>query len=230
MLPCFHALLFLDEFPMHFSLAVFMRTFGLFYVNGYPFVIVVWNVFLAMAPFGFFLLFSSYWRKTKFKKIGQKIWAAVIFLFWFVFLPNSAYLVVGSRHLLNFCPADSSNSICVPAAWEIMFFFIYSILGWVLFDIFLIQMRELLAKIFTARISRNLIYVFIPVVSWGVLFGLTERFNSWDLFIHPLLISQNLLRYLTNWEYFRNWLVFAIGYYILYFFGDYLFGKKIKQV
>ncbi len=217
------------SFTHFFSIKNIVDTFALFYVNDYPFLMMVWNLFLALIPFGLFLLFSSYWQKTKFKKSGQKIWAVIIFLFWFIFLPNAAYLVVGNRHLLNFCPADSPNSVCVPGTWQIMFFFVYSVLGWVLFTIYLVQMRELLAKIFNPKISRNLIYIFIPFVAWAVLLGLIERYNSWDIFINPLAISANLLSYFTDWDYFRNWLVFTAGYYILYIWGELLFRKKIKN-
>jgi uncharacterized membrane protein len=203
-----------------------MEQFGLYYVNGYPFLMMVWNLFLALVPFFIFLFFENYRRRNKLKKSSQKIILALIFLAWLIFLPNAAYLIVGNRHLFNFCPPESLNSVCTSNAWEIMYFFVYSVLGWALFYIYLMQMRESLAKIFNAKISRGLIYLIIPIVSWAVLLGLTERFNSWDLFIHPLPILQNLLKYLVSWEYFRNWLVFTAGYYILYFFGGYLFGKK----
>jgi uncharacterized membrane protein len=211
-----------------FTLRNIFNTFGLFYVNGYPFLMMVWNIILTMVPFVFFLLFAGYWKKTKFKKISHKIWAGLTFFFWLIFLPNAAYLIADIRHLINFCPIDSYVNVCVAGAWEIMFFFIYSVLGWVFFTIYLSQMRRLLAEIFNQRVAKIIIWAIIPLMSLGVLFGLTERFNSWDLFVHPLAISQYLLRYMTSWEYFRNWLVFTAGYYILYFFGSYLFTKKIK--
>jgi uncharacterized membrane protein len=223
MLLCSHA-----KMTNFFNLRNVFYTFGLFYVNDYPFLMMVWNIVLAMVPFGFFLLLSGYWRKTGFKKISQRILAGAVFFFWLIFLPNAAYLIADIRHLLNFCPADSYVNICVSGAWEIMFFFVYSVFGWVFFTIHLIQMRHLLEKILGQLRAKIIILSIIPVMSLGVLFGLTERFNSWDLFVHPLAISQYLLRYMTSWEYFRNWLAFTAGYYILYFFGNYLFTKKIK--
>jgi uncharacterized membrane protein len=190
---------------------------------------IVWNILLAMVPFAFFILFSNYWQKTKFKKIGQKIIAAVIFLFWFVFLPNAAYLITDTRHLLGYCPAHSSLDVCISNAWEIMFFFVYGAFGWVFFVIYLNQMRALLAKIFSQKIAKITTLATIPILALGVLFGLTERYNSWDFFIHPLAIYQNLLRYITNWDYFRNWLIFTAGYYVLYFFGTVIFRTKLMK-
>jgi uncharacterized membrane protein len=210
-----------------FSIRNIMDNFGLFYVNGHPFLMMVWNLFLAIVPFFIFLSLENYWRKTKLKTNWQKIIAAVVFFLWFIFLPNSAYLIVGIRHLLNFCPADLSDSICVFGAWEIMYFFVFSVIGWIFFIIFLKQMQVLLAKIFSPKISRRVILAIIPFVSLGVLLGLTERFNSWDIIYRPLAIWGNLLRYMTTWAYFRNFLVFTAGYYLLFFLGEYLFGKKV---
>lgn len=204
-----------------------MDNFGLFYVNGYPFLMIIWNVFLALIPFFLFLFLADSWRKTKFKKKSEKFLAIILFFIWFIFLPNSAYLIVGVRHLLDYCPPYSANSVCVSSAWEIMYFFILSIFGWIFFIIFLKQMRSLLAKIFSPKISQIAIFSMIPLISLGVVFGLTERFNSWDIFFNPLAIFQNLLRYMTEWQYFRNFLVFTAGYYVLYFLGDFLFKEKI---
>ncbi|HTW96470.1 MAG TPA: DUF1361 domain-containing protein [Candidatus Methylomirabilis sp.] len=214
------------SFTHFFNINNIFIHFGVFYVNGYPFVMMVWNVLLAMAPFPFFLLLSGYWKKTRFKKTGQKLWAVFLFALWFILLPNAAYLITDIRHLMNFCPAYSPSDVCVPGAWEIMFFFVYSILGWIVLVILLKQMKSLLAAIYNKKIAARSILVFIPLISLGVLLGLNERFNSWDVFIHPWLILWNLLRYFSVWGYFRNLVVFTAGFYLLYFLGDYLFKKK----
>jgi len=203
--------------------------FSLFYVNGYPFIMMVWNIILAMVPFVFFLLFSELWYKTRFKNLSDKILGAVIFFFWLIFLPNAPYLIADIRHLLNFCPVNSYLNVCVSGAWEIMFFFVYSVFGWAFLTIHLDQMGKILAEIFGRTASRALIIAIIPVMALGVLFGLTERFNSWDVFARPLAIFQYLLRYMTSWEYFRNLLAFTVGYYILYFFGTTIFKQKLAK-
>jgi Predicted membrane protein len=203
--------------------------FSPFSVNNYPFVMMVWNILLALAPFFIFLAFSQYWRETKFKKTKHKIFAAIIFFFWLIFLPNAPYLIADIRHLLDYCPENAPLNVCVSGAWEIMFFFVYSSFGWIFFVLYLNQMRALLAKIFNPRIAKIIIFAIIPLVALGVLYGLTERFNSWDFFAQPLAIFQNLLRYITSWQYFRNWLVFTAGYCILYLFGNLIFNKKIMR-
>jgi uncharacterized membrane protein len=217
------------NFTNFFSVKNIVELLNPFYVNNYPFIMIVWNILLAMVPFGFFIIFSAYWKKTKFLKIGQKILASLIFLLWFIFLPNALYLITDIRHLINFCPVSSPLNVCVNGAWEIMFFFIYGAFGWAFFVIYLNQMRDLLAKIFSKTTSKIIILAAIPILSLGVLFGLTERYNSWDFFLYPLAIFQNLLRYMSSWQYFRNWLVFTAGYYILYFFGTVIFKTKLAK-
>jgi uncharacterized membrane protein len=215
------------SFTHFFSIKNIVANFGLFYINDYPFIMLVWNIILAFIPFFLFLILRDYWRKTKFKGIQSKISAGFIFFLWFIFFPNAPYLIGGIRHLIAYCPADSPSSICVSGAWMIMPWFAYSSLGWVFFVILLWQMAGLAKEVFNRAVSRWFIFTTIPLASLGVLFGLTERYNSWDIFTHPLRILQNLLRYMTDWEYFKNWLIFTAGYYILYFFGEQLFNKKI---
>jgi Predicted membrane protein len=217
------------SFTHFFSIKNIVVMFSPFSVNNYPFVMMVWNILLALAPFFIFLAFSQYWRETKFKKTKHKIFAAIIFFFWLIFLPNAPYLIADIRHLLDYCPENAPLNVCVSGAWEIMFFFVYSSFGWIFFVLYLNQMRALLAKIFNPRIAKIIIFAIIPLVALGVLYGLTERFNSWDFFAQPLAIFQNLLRYITSWQYFRNWLVFTAGYCILYLFGNLIFNKKIMR-
>jgi uncharacterized membrane protein len=211
---------------MNYDIGKLAINLGPFYVNGYPVSMMIWNLFLAALPFLFFFLLDSYWKKTKFKTLGQKIGAVIIFFFWLIFLPNSAYLIVGIRHLIGFCPLSSPNSICVPGAWEIMVFFVHSVFGWIFFVIFLRLMEKFFAEVFSKKVSRYLLLIMIPLVSLGVLLGLTERYNSWDIFLRPLAISLNLLRYFSDWRYFWNFLIFTAGFYWLYFFGNFLFRKN----
>ena len=212
-----------------FTWKYIIANFGLFDVNNYPFVMVVWNIILAMVPYAFFLAFDNLWEKTRFKKVWQKICATIIFFFWFIFIPNSAYLIADVRHLVTYCPTNSYLSMCVSGSWQIMFFFVYSVFGWAFFVIFLRLMRDLLGRIFSRRTGEIFTFALIPVIALGVLFGLTERFNSWDIFIHPLAIFANLLRYMTSWLYFRNFLAFSAGLYVLYFFGNFLFKNEIVE-
>jgi len=198
-------------------------------VNDYPVFMVVWNLILLIIPFFIFSFLVKFYKKNKFKSSRSKITTLFLFLLWVLFIPNTAYIITDVRHLLDYCPVNSKSRVCPSSAWMIMFFFLYAIIGWVFFVIFLAKMRKFVKKVFGEMLGNIFIITIIPLVSLGVLIGLVDRFNSWDLFIRPLSIFENMLMYITNFYYLRNFLVFTLGFYLLYFIGDFLFKDKFKK-
>lgn len=211
---------FYDYYPAAGSLAV----------NHYQLATVVWNIFLVFLPLTFYLLLKSRWRRTGFKKISQKAAAVILFIFWLLFFPNAAYIITDIRHLLDYCPLDSPNKVCAANAWMIIFFFTYSSFGWAAFYYLLKLMSDLFNEIFKFK-RRSLDFfaaLIIPLTSLGVLVGLLNRFNSWDVFLFPLWLLKALAVYFSNINYFLDWLIFTLGLYLLYFAGDVIF-RKIKE-
>ncbi len=198
-------------------------------VNDYPILMVAWNLFLFLIPFFLFLLLKKLYLKSGFKKIYEKVTGLLLFFIWLLFVPNVPYVITDVRHLLNYCPIDSYLNVCTQNAWMIMFFFVYSIFGWIFFVLFLNQMKNLILKIFSKKISQLFIIIVIPSISLGVLLGLLNRFNSWYFFQNPLLIFRSMLMYITDINYFINFVGFTIGLYILYFIGNFLFRRKFKK-
>lgn len=194
-------------------------------INQYQLVTFVWNIFLALLPLAFYALLKSYWRRTGLIKLRQKAAAAVLFIFWLLFLPNAAYIITDVRHLLNYCPLDSPNKVCADNAWMIIIFFTYSCFGWVSFYFLLKSMSGLINRIFVKFRPYLFAALIIPAVSLGVLFGLLNRFNSWDVFLFPLWFSRVFTAYFLDIKYFTDWLIFTIFFYLLYFAGDVIFRK-----
>ena len=205
------------------------KYFAIMTINDYSILMVFWNLFLLFIPFLLFLFLVKLFRKNKFEKKSDKALGILLFVSWVLFMPNTAYLITDIRHLLDYCPLGSPFKVCVANAWMIMFFFIYSLSGWIFFVIFLSQMRNFTKSIFGARISLIFIVSIIPLMALGVLIGLVDRFNSWDIIVRPLVIFENMLVYITSFYYFRNFFIFTIGLYILYFLGDFLFKDKLKK-
>lgn len=209
---------FYDHYPALAELAV----------NRYQLITVVWNIFLVLLPWAFYLLLKSHWRRTGLRKFSQKAAAVVLFIFWLLFFPNAAYIITDVRHLLNYCPLDSPNKVCADNAWMIIFFFTYSSFGWVSFYYLLKSMSSLFNEVFN-RLSPNFFAVLvIPISSLGVLVGLLNRFNSWDIFLFPLWFLRVLAVYFSDINYFIDWFVFTIFLYLLYFAGEVIF-KKVKE-
>lgn len=197
-------------------------------INHYQLVTVVWNIFLALLPLAFYLFLKWYWLRTGLVKFKQKMAAVVLFLFWLVLFPNTAYIITDIRHLLNYCPLDSPNRVCPDNAWMIIVFFAYSCFGWVAFYYLLKLMSDLVHEIFSGLRPYFFAALIIPMTTLGVLLGLLNRFNSWDVFLSPLWLTQVFLVYFLDINYFIDWLVFTLGLYLLYFAGDVIF-RKVKK-
>jgi len=194
-------------------------------INDYQLITVIWNIFLALLPLVFYLYLRAYWHKTSLVKIKQKILAVVLFIIWLLLFPNTAYIITDIRHLLNYCPIDSLNEVCSDGVWMIPIFFTYSIFGWVSFYYILKLMSDLINKIFKSLRTYLPAVLIIPLTSLGVLLGLLNRFNSWDIFLYPAWLLKVSLVYFSDINYFLNWLVFTAFLYLLYFVGDHIFRE-----
>lgn len=197
-------------------------------INGYQLFTVVWNLFLTAIPLFVFLYLKKLWRAGRLRNSGQKVFGLILFFVWLIFLPNAAYIMTDARHLLNYCPAGSLDNVCPENAWMIMFFFAYSACGWVSFYYLLKLMVGLFEEIFNRLAAGCLLFFSIPLVSLGVLLGLLNRFNSWDIFFYPSNLLQAVSVYFSRPAYFIDWLFFTVFLYLLYFTGDAIF-RKVKS-
>ena len=197
-------------------------------INDFQLLTAVWNIFLVLIPLAIFWLLKKYWRRTRLVKFSQKSLALALFIFWLLFFPNTAYLITDVRHLLDYCPADSINQVCLPNAWMIMFFFAYAASGWAAFYYLLKLMSELIREIFSGPWPKVFIFSVIPLAALGVLLGLLNRFNSWDVFSYPILLVRVVWLYFSDLNYFFDWFIFTIFLGLLYFAGDVIF-KKVKS-
>lgn len=195
------------------------------FVNQYPVFGIFWNIFLLFIPFILYLFLFRFWQKNHFQKIGQKFIAFVAFCFWLLFIPNAAYIITDVRHISGYCDGISIYRVCPQNAWMIILFFIYGMIGWVAF-VYLVRQMGGLIKIFKGNFWYYFFVILvIPLSSLGVLLGLINRWNSWELFMNPLGIFGSIALYFTDYIYFRNFLVFTLGLYLLYFLGEKIFRK-----
>lgn len=198
-------------------------------INDYPLIVFFWNLFLLLIPYFLVFYLIKYWELTGFKKVYQKIIAFCVGFIWLIFIPNTAYIITDIRHINNSCFSNSVYMVCSENAWMIMFLFAYAVIGWVAFVFLLNQMKNFIGIIFDKKIAKIFINSVIPLIAWGVLLGLLNRWNSWEIFIYPLDFFSHALLYFTNLIYFTNWLIFTIFLYILYYGGNYLFRDHIRN-
>jgi uncharacterized membrane protein len=188
-------------------------------INNYQIVTIFWNLFLALLPFALGYILISYWRKTGLFTWYQKLGGFALWAIWLLFLPNAAYVITDVRHLLDYCPRDTQYRVCSENSWMPVFFFTYGLLGWIAFVYGLAQMKMFIAQATNRFLSHLYLIVIIPVIALGLLLGLVNRFNSWDLFMYPLELWQSIATYWTDSTSFTNLVILSILLYILYGIG-----------
>jgi len=192
-------------------------------IGDYQLATVFFNLFLILIPLAIYALLIRYWRRTRFIKPAQKILAGLAFFFWLIFIPNTAYVISEVRHLLNYCPTAAAFKVCEQGAWVILFFFTYATIGLISYYYLLAAMRRLIENIFGKKIAQVFVIAVIPTIALGMLLGLLNRWNSWELFIYPLDLFNTLITYISYPQNFYNWLIFSGFLYLFYFGGNYLF-------
>ncbi len=142
---------------------------------------LVWNLFLAWLPFLFAEL-AFRWRQRPLPFLG------VGFL-WFIFLPNSLYIVTDLMHLRPL-PA-------IPVWYDAFMIFSFALTGLLLGFLSLQRMHDLVAARFGAPLGWLFAANTLALSSFGIYIGRFLRWNSWDIFTNPgpLLadIARNLL-------------------------------------
>ena len=196
-------------------------------INGYPLAYIPWNLFLLIIPFFLFFSIVAYWKRTSGQRLFDKIVLAIMAIFWLLFLPNAAYVIVDVRHLNGFCPVSQLNN-CVDGSWMIMLFFTYAFLGWAALVYNIKLMRDFLAMIIGKFKADIFEIIIIPLISLGVLLGLIQRWNSWDIFTAPGAVISDALTYFYYWPFVKNLLIYSFFLYILYYGGSLMFKRRQK--
>lgn len=221
------------------SFDVFYRSFGNVAdvtFNGYPLIAVVWNIFLLGVSFLLMFLLEKVFKNNGFKTVYQKIKIFCLIFLWIIFFPNTAYIITDIRHIAGSCELNHYRA-CLAGVPVLTFFYLYSLIGVFSFIYFLEVMRKFLLKIFNAKKVDWFVNLLIPLSALGVLLGLIERWNSWQLFLAPQQILISAVSYFTDFFKFFVLLIFSLFLYILYYLGQYFFknypvvkgSKKSKQ-
>lgn len=198
-------------------------------VNGYPVLSLIWNVALLLLPLGLMIALERYYQQTKFRTLFQQLVAGFLGLFWLAFIPNAAYIITDVRHLTDpYCKMSFYYRVCNEQAWAIIVFFAYAVVGWFSLVWLVRRMRALLIKAQDRRTGDFFIIGLMPLVSLGVMLGLIERWNSWQILTSPRLIFVSSLSYFSDPVKFKNWLIFTIFLYLLYWAGDKLFVPNLS--
>lgn len=183
-------------------------------VNHYGLYWVVWNIFLALLPCWAVYFLSEHKALQK-----SRVAFALIFLFWLAMFPNTAYLFFMVRHLVNYCSDYDLYRVCQTGTWVVLFFFTYALIGVPTFYYALSKMTALLKKSWLPG-------VVLPLTSIGLMFGLYNRFNSWDLLLRPEELMKELFSFFTTPILLTDMLAFTLVLFLIYHATDFFWKLK----
>jgi uncharacterized membrane protein len=185
--------------PIKFRLTVFgllcgasLMSIALFRVRialsgSFDYIFLVWNLFLAWIPLGLAYTASTFVRKRKFILVNMPL-AAIL---WLVFFPNAPYILTDLQHL-------SHPRAGIPVWFDMLLINWFAWTGILLGVLSLFMMHDIVRRAF-GRISGWVFVIAVGALSGlGIYIGRFLRWNSWDLFFHPLERFAEFLYYASN--------------------------------
>ncbi len=142
---------------------------------------LVWNLFLASVP----LMFAVALELKCLTNSGRSIKAA-LFCGWLVFFPNAPYILTDFVHL---------KSRWHPQFWtELSGLLLFSWCGALAGFLSLYIVQRLIARRYGTAFGWMFIVCIAALTGVGIYLGRIERWNSWDVLIHPLEILADIAR------------------------------------
>lgn len=133
---------------------------------------LLWNLMLAWIPTAAALWFIPTGRSRR------PIVSILLLLVWFLFLPNTFYILSDFIHL------RATGDINV--LYDVVMLFSYASIGFGLGLISLGVMHSWFRRTFSKVVSATFIYSTIFLCSFAIYLGRYLRWNSWDIVTNPL--------------------------------------------
>ncbi|MCB9593292.1 MAG: DUF1361 domain-containing protein [Sandaracinaceae bacterium] len=149
------------------------------YSGRFVYGFLLWNLFLAWVPW--LLSLPVAWAIThRRRSVG-----IVALLAWVAFLPNAPYVITDFLHLTVRSP--------VPLWYDVLLLGTASITGLLAGAFSLRRVEESLDGRVHPWLLQAGVWVVILASGFGIYLGRFERWNSWDVLVHPMSLGQSLL-------------------------------------
>jgi len=194
--------------PMIGSALLFsVLTVGLIVVRGKIFkqrvyMPMLFNLFLAWIPLlsvGIALLLYL----ASVLNGGSLTWDTLVLLFiWFIFFPNSTYLITEFHHL-----KDEQGDI--PYWFDTIVILSLALCGLILGSFSLLLVHQMLLISLPAFVTWIIFIVYLFLSNIGIYIGRFMRFNSWDVLTHPLKLVAHVAQAFKERSSRRQLLLFS---------------------
>jgi uncharacterized membrane protein len=164
--------------------------------NSVRYGFMFWNLFLAAVP-----LLLAWWLVHRVRQDGWLKWPQMVLAAaWFVFLPNSFYLITDLIHLRSNFEADLLFDITVLMS------FILAGLAFGFASLYLVH-KELGKRLSDLR-AYGAVAVILLAASFAICLGRYTRWNTWDIILQPagLLfdVSDRLINPATHFQTYHT--------------------------
>lgn len=170
---------------------------------------MAWNLVLAILPL-IFLWWYGKTRNTAFKVISA--------LCWFLFLPNSIYVITDLIHTFRQFPrTDLLGQLILFMQYTV--FIVIGLLCF-LWGLYPFEKKLQSFKQFKKKNKELIIYIIVAlnmVFGFAMTLGRVERSNSWDVFFAPHDLARDVFHLLTTPEYLFLSIIFGLFANFFYF-------------
>lgn len=197
-------------FALTTSICVGMVAVRIQYASNATFIFLVWNIFLALIPYGISTLLVLYHEQIKRK------WLLILpFLLWLSVFPNAPYILTDLFHLR---PRPEA-----PFWYDLALILFFAWNGLMLGYASLIDIQHVISERFNIVIGWAVAIGSLILGSFGIYLGRFLRWNSWDVLSSPTGlfkdISDHVLNPMSHTQAYGVTIVFSVflvvGYLLL---------------
>jgi len=149
------------------------------------FIFLVWNIFLALIPYGISTILVLYNDRIK-----SHLVVIVAIFGWLVFFPNAPYILTDLFHL--------KKSPDVPYWYDLALILFFAWNGLMLGYASLIDIQFVLTRRFNALVGWMAAIASLILASFGIYVGRYMRWNSWDIVSSPGGLFMDITEQLVN--------------------------------
>ncbi len=161
------------------ALSVALITFRMVLTHRISFVFLLWNLFLALIPFGLSTMLGLSAGRLRARVLVP------VGVAWLLFFPNAPYILTDLFHLepRPGVPYWYDLALILSCAWN----------GLMLAYASLTDMQQLVARRLGAGAGWAFATVALLLSSFGIYLGRYLRFNSWDVLTNPITLFYDIV-------------------------------------
>jgi len=198
------------------SLAVVLNLARISIYNSTAHIYILWNMFLAFLPLVVSLILIMYENKKQLTKLRLIIGGVV----WLLLIPNAPYIVTDLIHI--------GVGRTVPVLFDAFVLFSSALVGLVMGMYSIFHIEKILLARYGKKATSYMVTIIILLISFGVYLGRFLRWNSWDVFINPMSLFEDVKEAIV-YPASHNAVFIYTGLFFIFIFMSYMAWKHRSE-